>query len=187
MLPQPEFRLKLGDRQRLKVMVRRFAPATCIAMPARSRVTWLRSGPDRALRCVRDPRRRHALVRAALAQQPRNAFGRGAEPVEHGHPDSAGPAQPPEQGRLMVNRHLAIQDLLKSAPRQRQGRHVPRRCRDARSRSSKARTPRSSGAATPTASASATGSSASSRRARSRACRIPISGISRSISLTGRV
>jgi hypothetical protein len=44
-LPQPEFRLKLGDRQRLKVMVRRFAPAACIAMPARSRVTWLRSGP----------------------------------------------------------------------------------------------------------------------------------------------
>jgi hypothetical protein len=44
-LPQPEFRLKLGDRQRLKVMVRRFAPATCLAMPARSRVTWLRSGP----------------------------------------------------------------------------------------------------------------------------------------------
>ena len=44
-LPQPEFRLKLGDRARLKVMVRRFAPATCIAMPARSRVTWLRSGP----------------------------------------------------------------------------------------------------------------------------------------------
>jgi hypothetical protein len=37
-LPQPEFRLKLGDRQRLKVMVRRFAPATCIAMPARSRM-----------------------------------------------------------------------------------------------------------------------------------------------------
>jgi hypothetical protein len=44
-LPQPEFRLKLGDRQRLRVMVRRFAPATCIAMPARSRVTWLRTGP----------------------------------------------------------------------------------------------------------------------------------------------
>lgn len=44
-LPQPEFRLKLGDRARLKVMARRFAPATCIAMPARSRVTWLRSGP----------------------------------------------------------------------------------------------------------------------------------------------
>lgn len=44
-LPQPEFRLKLGDRQRLKVMVRRFAPAACIAMPARSRVTWLRTGP----------------------------------------------------------------------------------------------------------------------------------------------
>jgi hypothetical protein len=44
-LPQPEMRLRLGDRQRLKVMVRRFAPATCIAMPGRSRVTWLRTGP----------------------------------------------------------------------------------------------------------------------------------------------
>jgi hypothetical protein len=44
-LPQPEFRLKLGDRPRLKVLARRFAPAACIAMPARSRVTWLRSGP----------------------------------------------------------------------------------------------------------------------------------------------
>lgn len=45
-LPQPEFRLKLGDRARLKVLARRFAPATCIAMPARSRVTWLRTGPE---------------------------------------------------------------------------------------------------------------------------------------------
>lgn len=44
-LPQPEMRLRLGDRQRLKVMVRRFAPATCIAMPGRSRVTCLRTGP----------------------------------------------------------------------------------------------------------------------------------------------
>ncbi len=43
--PQPEFRLKLADRPRLRVMVRRFAPATCLAMPARSRVTWLRAGP----------------------------------------------------------------------------------------------------------------------------------------------
>ena len=44
-LPQPEFRLRLGDRQRLKVLARRFAPAACIVMPARSRVTWLRTGP----------------------------------------------------------------------------------------------------------------------------------------------
>lgn len=44
-LPQPEFRLRLSDRLRLRVLVRRFAPATCIAMPARSRVTWLRTGP----------------------------------------------------------------------------------------------------------------------------------------------
>jgi hypothetical protein len=26
-------------------MARRFAPATCLAMPARSRVTWLKRGP----------------------------------------------------------------------------------------------------------------------------------------------
>jgi len=44
-LPQPEFRLRLGDRPRLKVLARRFAPAICIAMPARSRVTWTRTGP----------------------------------------------------------------------------------------------------------------------------------------------
>lgn len=44
-LPQPEFRLRLGDRQRLKLFARRFAPAACIVMPARSRVTWLRTGP----------------------------------------------------------------------------------------------------------------------------------------------
>ncbi|MDB4941951.1 MAG: hypothetical protein JWP97_1485 [Labilithrix sp.] len=44
-LPQPEFRLRLGDRQKLKVLARRFAPAMCLVMPARSRVTWLRTGP----------------------------------------------------------------------------------------------------------------------------------------------
>lgn len=44
-LPQPEFRLRLDDRERIQVMARRFAPATCLAMPARSRVTWLRRGP----------------------------------------------------------------------------------------------------------------------------------------------
>lgn len=47
-LPQPEFRLKLGDRERIQVMTRRFAPATCLAMPARSRITWLRRGPTNA-------------------------------------------------------------------------------------------------------------------------------------------
>jgi hypothetical protein len=39
-LPQPEFRLKMEDRERIQVMARRFAPATCLAMPARSRATW---------------------------------------------------------------------------------------------------------------------------------------------------
>ncbi|MBS2014357.1 MAG: hypothetical protein JST00_15830 [Deltaproteobacteria bacterium] len=44
-LPQPEVRLRLDDRERLRLLARRFQPATCIAMPARSRVTWLRTGP----------------------------------------------------------------------------------------------------------------------------------------------
>ena len=39
-LPQPEERLKLDDVERVKVMARRFAPAVCLAMPARSRITW---------------------------------------------------------------------------------------------------------------------------------------------------
>ncbi len=47
-LPQPEFRLKLDDRERIQVMARRFAPAVCLAMPARSRVTWLKRGPKNA-------------------------------------------------------------------------------------------------------------------------------------------
>jgi len=45
-LPQPELRLRLDDRERIQVMARRFAPATCLAMPARSRVTWLKRGPQ---------------------------------------------------------------------------------------------------------------------------------------------
>ena len=47
-LPQPELRLKLEDRERIQIMARRFAPATCLAMPARSRVTWLKKGPENA-------------------------------------------------------------------------------------------------------------------------------------------
>lgn len=46
--PQPELRLNLGDRARIRVLSRRFAPATCLAMPARSRITWLRHGPANA-------------------------------------------------------------------------------------------------------------------------------------------
>jgi hypothetical protein len=45
-LPQPEFRLRLDDREKIQVMARRFSPAVCLAMPARSRVTWLPGGPD---------------------------------------------------------------------------------------------------------------------------------------------
>jgi len=45
-LPQPEFRLRLDDRARVALMARRFAPAHCIALPARSRVGWSRGGPS---------------------------------------------------------------------------------------------------------------------------------------------
>lgn len=46
--PQPELRLNLDDRERIATMARRFAPATCLAMPARSRVTWKKRGPEHA-------------------------------------------------------------------------------------------------------------------------------------------
>jgi hypothetical protein len=39
-LPQPEFRLRLDDKERVKVMARRFAPATCLAFPEKSRARW---------------------------------------------------------------------------------------------------------------------------------------------------
>jgi hypothetical protein len=38
--PQPEQRLRLDRKDRVRVLVQRFAPATCLAFPARSRVTW---------------------------------------------------------------------------------------------------------------------------------------------------
>lgn len=40
LLPQPEERLDLTQRYRVETLVRRFAPARCLALPARSRVTW---------------------------------------------------------------------------------------------------------------------------------------------------
>jgi hypothetical protein len=39
-LPQPETRLRLDDAARVELMARRFSPATCVALPARSRVSW---------------------------------------------------------------------------------------------------------------------------------------------------
>lgn len=39
-LPQPEQRLNLADKQRVQRLVHRFLPARCLALPARSRVTW---------------------------------------------------------------------------------------------------------------------------------------------------
>ena len=42
-LPQPEDRLRLDDKARVQLMARRFAPAACIAFPAKSRAR-LRSG-----------------------------------------------------------------------------------------------------------------------------------------------
>jgi hypothetical protein len=39
-LPQPETRLRLSDPERVSVLARRFAPASCLALPARAHVTW---------------------------------------------------------------------------------------------------------------------------------------------------
>jgi hypothetical protein len=39
-LPQPEERLDLAQTERVAGLVRRFAPARCIALPSRSRVAW---------------------------------------------------------------------------------------------------------------------------------------------------
>ncbi len=42
-LPQCEFRLRLSDPQRVRVMAERFAPSMCLGLPARSRVTLRRN------------------------------------------------------------------------------------------------------------------------------------------------
>lgn len=39
-LPQPETRLRMDDPERIRLMARRFAPASCLALPARARITW---------------------------------------------------------------------------------------------------------------------------------------------------
>ena len=39
-LPEPEHRLHLDRKDRVQRLVRRFEPAICLALPARSRVTW---------------------------------------------------------------------------------------------------------------------------------------------------
>lgn len=39
-LPEPERRLHLDRKDRVQRLVRRFEPALCLALPARSRVTW---------------------------------------------------------------------------------------------------------------------------------------------------
>jgi hypothetical protein len=39
-LPQPETRLRLQDPERVALLAQRFAPARCIALPARAHVTW---------------------------------------------------------------------------------------------------------------------------------------------------
>lgn len=39
-LPHPETRLRLDDGERVSVMAQRFAPARCLALPARARVTF---------------------------------------------------------------------------------------------------------------------------------------------------
>ena len=55
--PEPEERLELGDRERIELLARRFAPAVCLGFPARSRVI-VRGGrlsaPDGVLALRRD-------------------------------------------------------------------------------------------------------------------------------------
>ncbi len=56
-LPEPEERLRLDSRDRVQLLVRRFAPAMCLALPARSRITWRAgrfSSPDAVLRLRSD-------------------------------------------------------------------------------------------------------------------------------------
>jgi hypothetical protein len=48
-LPQPETRLQLDDRERVGVMARRFAPARCVALPSRSRATFIDGRVTRSL------------------------------------------------------------------------------------------------------------------------------------------
>lgn len=48
-LPQPEQRLRFDDTERMKVLARRFAPARCLSLPARSRVTFRRGAPVSAV------------------------------------------------------------------------------------------------------------------------------------------
>jgi hypothetical protein len=43
-LPEPEQRLDLGERERVGVMARRFAPARVLAFPAGAHVTWRDGG-----------------------------------------------------------------------------------------------------------------------------------------------
>ena len=47
-LPQPEFRLRLEDTERMGLMASRFAPALCLGLPARSWVTWRDGAPSDA-------------------------------------------------------------------------------------------------------------------------------------------
>lgn len=77
--PQPEMRLKLDDRERLKLLVRRFAPAACIALPSRSRVTWTKTGPSN-LRGAFAIREDGTHVYRALAPSDPDDAGKGLAP-----------------------------------------------------------------------------------------------------------
>jgi hypothetical protein len=51
--PHPETRLRLDDEERVSVLARRFAPALCLAMPARSRVTFREGRWENAFSVIR--------------------------------------------------------------------------------------------------------------------------------------
>ena len=81
-LPQPEFRLRLEDKERVEIMARRFSPATCLALPARSRVTWLGGVPQapHGVYELRDDGTHGPIAFRALASSVRIPVARRAEP-----------------------------------------------------------------------------------------------------------
>jgi len=66
-LPQPETRLRWDDPERVTTMTRRFAPAICLALPARARITY-RDGrytsPSGVIRLCEDGTRNEVVATA---------------------------------------------------------------------------------------------------------------------------
>jgi hypothetical protein len=130
--PQPEFRLRLDDKERLRLLARRFQPATCIAMPSRSRVTWLKTGPTglRGAFAIREDGS-HAWEGQALPSRPSEEGDRPSSPglapdsmpgMQAAPPSgpasrvSRAPAPPPSRGPASSSREPAPSSSRKGTP-----------------------------------------------------------------------